>query len=114
MYGHEGDVFSIDISPDGQTLASGGADGTMRLWDIRSGKEKGQAFGGYEHWIWNVAYNLRGEMVATASVDGTVRLWDLDSSSWIRKACAIANRSLSEDEWRRFVGTDIPYVRVCP
>lgn len=33
--GHDGDVFSLAVAPDGQRLVSGGMDGTIRLWDIR-------------------------------------------------------------------------------
>ena len=36
---HQGAVSAIGISPDGAVLASSGADGTIRLWDVRSRRE---------------------------------------------------------------------------
>jgi hypothetical protein len=38
--------------------------------------------------------------------------WDLDPESWVRSACAIANRSMTEDEWRLYMG-DRPYRETC-
>jgi WD40 repeat protein len=37
--GHEGVVMSVDFSPGSQQLVSTGDDGTIRLWDVASGKE---------------------------------------------------------------------------
>jgi WD40 repeat protein len=38
LVGHTGAVTSIDFSPDGKMLLSGGLDGTARLWDVATGK----------------------------------------------------------------------------
>jgi WD40 repeat protein len=32
LTGHESTIFGVAISPDGQTLASGGRDNTIKLW----------------------------------------------------------------------------------
>lgn len=34
--GHEGSVYSLDFSPDGAMLASGGADSCLRVWNTRT------------------------------------------------------------------------------
>jgi WD40 repeat protein len=38
LYGHDRDVRTFAVSPDGRTLASGDTGGTARLWDIASGR----------------------------------------------------------------------------
>jgi WD40 repeat protein len=40
LSGHTHFVWSVSWSPDGKTLASASADGTVRLWDPATGKEK--------------------------------------------------------------------------
>ena len=37
--GHSNMVLSVALSPDGRTLASGGADCSIKLWDLASGHE---------------------------------------------------------------------------
>ena len=37
--GHTGRVWSVAFSPDGKQILSGSWDGTIKLWDIASGRE---------------------------------------------------------------------------
>lgn len=37
-HGHQGALWTIDIDPSTTLLASGAADNTVRLWDVRTGK----------------------------------------------------------------------------
>ena len=45
MEGHSSEVVSVAFSPDGQTLASGTRDKTIRVWDVVTGEEKAKLEG---------------------------------------------------------------------
>jgi WD40 repeat protein len=76
LTGPYGKVTSITYARDGQTLASGGEDGAIRLWDDRSGASKGDPLNWQTDFITTLAYAPDGRTLASGSHDGTLRLWD--------------------------------------
>jgi hypothetical protein len=60
-----------------------------------------------------VFYSPDGRRLLAISPVGPITLWDVDPESWKRRACSVAGRNLSRDEWRDFVG-DRPYHATCP
>ncbi|MDA0917725.1 MAG: protein kinase [Planctomycetota bacterium] len=76
LTGHMGSVFDVQFSPDGTRLASAGADRTVKLRDVATGKVL-LTLSGHTDRVNRVSFSPDGTRLASASKDGTVKVWNL-------------------------------------
>jgi WD40 repeat protein len=107
-----GPVLTTSFSPDGRMLATSGL-GSAELWDAASEKQLGTlSTGGLAFKAALAAFDPTGHTLVTAFEDGTVLLWAVDPTSWPRRACALADRRLTKQEWNDFL-PGRPYMPYC-
>ena len=82
LEGHTNLVKSISFSPDGRMLASGSHDSTVRLWNVRTGREVQSLWSDVVN---SISFSPDGRMLASGHYDSTVRLWDIRTGREVRK-----------------------------
>lgn len=128
-------VRSLDVAPDGETLAVGYADpgdaivnpgadygaqemsrggGSVLLFDLSKTQltdvpvAMPGSFGGVQ----SLAFDTSGGLLAAGCEDGSVHIWVVGVQRLIDITGKSVSRELTEDEWRQVAGRRLPYKRV--
>ena len=70
-------------SPNGPMLATGGADKTVKLWNLDS-MDQVRRYRGHRDFVTALAFSPNGRMLASAGLDGSIRLWSTASRGMYR------------------------------
>jgi len=75
LIGHKNYALSASISHDGQWVVGGSSDGTVQIWDAKSGIVQ-LMLKGHKDEVWSVDFSPTENLLATGSKDHRVRIWD--------------------------------------
>ena len=73
LEGHEEEMMSVVVTPDGRQVVSGGGDATARVWGLETGFQE-HLLHGYDREVWPVAVTPDGQSVVTGGEDSQIRV----------------------------------------
>jgi WD40 repeat protein len=108
-----GTTTAASFDPIGRWLAIVDGTGRLTLWNMESETPRLAPLPPGPAQLSEVAFDPRGERLATTDRAGNVLLWDLRADALLERACSIAGRNLTREEWGRFIDLE-PYRTTCP
>jgi hypothetical protein len=83
LTGHTSIVQSVALSADGQTLASGSWDKTIKVWNLSTGQAV-RTLTGHTSIVQSVALSADGQTLVSGSWDKTIKVWNLSTGQAVR------------------------------
>lgn len=78
-----GSILTVALSPNGESLAAGTADGRIGLWLALSGKHV-LDLDGHKGRVWSLAFSSDGLTLVSGGEDNFVRVWDIETGNLLR------------------------------
>ncbi|HUU61491.1 MAG TPA: kelch repeat-containing protein, partial [Acidimicrobiia bacterium] len=100
-------AVAVAFSPDGTRIATGEADGTVRLWDPATGQEQ-LVLSGHTAQVVDVSFSPDGSRLASVGLDGTMRVWALNLDDLLTLARSRVSRQFTDAECRAYIGVGCP------
>lgn len=80
LRGDPGSIYSLCVSSDGRSLVSGGSYGTMRIWELSTGRER-LVIRGTANILFAVGISPDGRLLACSGNSNALQLWDSGSGT---------------------------------
>jgi WD40 repeat protein len=91
------------FSPDGAFMALGSDHGEISFWEVATRQPLCPPLTGHVRHIMTMSFGLDGKYLASGDDIGVI-LWNLDMVSLGEQARRRANRNLTKEEWKQYVG----------
>jgi WD40 repeat protein len=111
MQANDGMIINVSISPDGRYISTAGSPPRVILWDARTFRQAGSPLPlDLEAPDSRARFAPDGRLILSAG--RVLRAQTVNPEQWLNRACKLAGRVLSRDEWQQFL-PDRPYAPAC-
>jgi WD40 repeat protein len=102
------------LNPNGDLAAVVTDSEEIQLVDVEAWRTFDANLGQQKDLVYAMAFSPDNRLLVSAA-EGDIVLWDVDLESWRERACAIARRNLTAEEWERYLGKQSDdYNKTCP
>jgi len=111
--GHRAGVYDVEFSPDGKLLASAGSDQRIQMWVVDFPEDLPIVMDNNNGFIWDLSFAKGSDYLIAACHESEIRVWPTDLTLLANQLCPKLSRNMTQDEWTRYVGADIPFENTC-
>ncbi|MEO1667239.1 MAG: TIR domain-containing protein [Chloroflexota bacterium] len=97
LRGHNDRLTQLAFHPNGNLLASGGEDRTVRLWDLSSGQTT-RIIQGFDEELTYIGFYENGDRLVTTTIAGTIETWFATRNALIADTCRRLPRDFTQEE----------------
>ncbi len=83
LTGHSNAIWCVAFSPNDQTLVSGSADKTIKVWNLDTGQMR-RTLVGHSDIVRSVTFRPNGQVLVSGSGDKTIKIWNVQTGKLIR------------------------------
>ncbi|MEP1033907.1 High-affnity carbon uptake protein Hat/HatR [Ekhidna sp.] len=119
LTGFRAPITDIEFSPDDRLVLGTSTNSQVRVWDMKNLFDLPIVLEDYkgvrdQGWVYDADFSPDGNYFVTAAGDGNIRRYPTKADDMAHEICShITLGNMSDNEWRQYVGSDIPYVETC-
>ncbi|WP_436516181.1 nSTAND1 domain-containing NTPase [Ekhidna sp. To15] len=119
LTGFRAPITDIEFSPNDRLVLGTSTNSQVRVWDMENLFDLPIVLEDYkgvrdQGWVYDADFSPDGNYFVTAAGDGNIRRYPTKADDMAAEICThITLGNMSDNEWRQYVGGDIPYVETC-
>ncbi len=111
LHKFDDEIISTAFSSDSKKFAASGYDQSIKIWEIKDPTAEPIVLTLQEKNAKSLTFSPKDNKLISLSKN--LLSWNIDTSQLAEMVCSNVGRNLTRDEWRRFVGVDLPYESTC-
>lgn len=110
---HEDYIYDISFNRTNKLMATASSDKVVKVWDLNNLNNEPIILDDHMWFVFSISFDAHGEKIYSGMQNGRVKEWRINASDYADIICGNISRNFSQEEWDKFIGSDIPYEKTC-